>query len=115
MFGGFFVYRPSCCVNHKKGEHIMKRKNRKSQYSELPHPDILRTLREMKAKNMLEPKLIYSLSEEINNEIRLSDEEQKELDEGRDYMRICIVTESVNRHPKLDRVGAWDFLDATGF
>jgi len=30
----------------------MKRKKRDSKYSELPHPDILRTLLEMKAKNM---------------------------------------------------------------
>ena len=93
----------------------MKRMNRESKYSELPHPDILRTLREMKAKNMLEPKLVYSLSEEINNKIRLSDEEQKDLDEGRDYLSICVVTESVKHHPELDRAGAWEFLDETGF
>jgi hypothetical protein len=90
-------------------------KKRESKYSELPHPDILKTLREMKANNMLETKLVYSLSEEINNEIRLSDEEQKELDEGRDYMRICVVTESVKHNPKLDRADAWEFLDETGF
>ena len=93
----------------------MKRKNRESKYSELPHPDILRTLREMKAKNMLETKLVNSLTEEMNNIIRLSDEEQKELDEGRSYMYICAVTESVKHHPKLDRAGAWEFLDETGF
>ena len=33
----------------------MRRKNRESKHSNLPHQDILRTLREMKAKNMLDP------------------------------------------------------------
>jgi len=93
----------------------MKSKNRESKYSELQHPDILRTLREMKARNLLESELVKSIPNEINKVIRLSDEEQKELDEGRDYMRICVVTESVKHHPKLDRASAWDFLDETGF
>ena len=33
----------------------MRKKNRESKHSNLPHQDILRTLREMKAKNMLDP------------------------------------------------------------
>jgi len=102
-------------LTETKRKHIMKRKNRESKYSELPHPDILRTIREMKARNLLESELVKSIPNEINKVIRLSDEEQKELDEGRDYMRICAVTESVKHHPKLDRASAWDFLDETGF
>jgi len=61
----------------------------------LPHPDVQKTLLDMKAKGMLEPEML----EKVQNELR----------------RERVIQESMKEHPELTREEASEMLENFGF
>ncbi|MBT3960505.1 MAG: hypothetical protein HOB68_06345 [Candidatus Marinimicrobia bacterium] len=95
----------------------------------LPHPDIQKTLLDMKAKGMLKPEILkkvsatfkteFAIQKLLNEDPLLCREDAIEILEerklGRPELLIRAITESVRNHSLLTRKGGWEFLDEMGY